>query len=566
MKETLSLNGLWHFMESRFGNCKRTVRDWRPVHVPACWETYAPGLEGYEGVGWYSKTFVPPAGKRWLLRFEAVNYRCEVTLNGKLVGTHEGGYTPFEFDISESVLPGVENELGVKVDNSRHRMLVPAPYHGWANYGGIHRDVSVVGYEEALIGNAQIVAKPSAIEDGACAYADISVKPEIIGGSEDVRFDVSVFVDGSDTPVFEAVDQRLPDCSFHLPRPRLWSCDAPCLYRLELVLPGVDRKSFTFGVREIVFGGEGLFLNGEKIFLRGINRHDDYPTAKRSVDEDILNLDFQLLKELNVNALRLAHYPHDRRVVELCDRHGMLVWDEIPVYWEVPVENDASLPVALAMAESMVKRDWNSPSVIFWGLYNEIPSHKPEYAAFVKALGDKIRSLDSGRLLAGATYPLANKDLEDLGPEHLDITGINIYPAWYQTQGVELRQVGLDFSVGRLDLAHFDAQLELVERRLGMPFILSEFGAEGILGYRAKDMPKYSEEYQAHATAAQFEVIGRHPAVVGAFLWLFADFPDPSREDSCFNLDRNCKGVVDYGRRKKLAFETLKGIYAGLKG
>lgn len=353
-----------------------------------------------------------------------------------------------------------------------------------------------------------------------------------------------------------------------LNHPDLWSPDNPHLYDAAVELADssgvLDRRTVAFGIRRVEFRRAGFFLNGRKLFLRGINRHDDYPTTKRALDRDVLDVDFGLMRQAGINALRLAHYPHDPFVLDECDRRGFLVWSEIPVYWKLDLHSRPVRALAVQMAREMVRRDWNHPCVAFWGLYNEIDSELPAARPLVRAVARAVRALDSTRLVAAASSWLTAGPAGDVCRELLDAVGLNTYPAWHGTAGVQARQTAAGLKLKPLDLAHFHATLREVRRRLrGRAYMLSEFGAEGILGFRAADLPKYSEDYQAHALARQFAVLRQYPEIAGTFVWLFADFPDPSRRESCFLVDRNCKGIVDYGRRKKLAFEVLQGIYTG---
>ncbi len=571
MRHELSLNGLWHFAAAPLGNSKPTVRDWMPVRVPACWNTYAPHLAQYEGCAWFRREFEPPPGTCWRLCFQGVNYKCEVFVNDRLAGGHEGGYTPFALDVTPWIRPGVTNVLCVKVDNARPAMRVPPAVHGWFNYGGIYRDVSIIGHEGLLIENARVDAAPMNLRQGAADYALVHVRPAWAGSMpRGGRWRVTLRRAGqAAAPLATVVFRRRPP-AMRLEKPALWSPENPALYQaeIELVTPtGVaDRSIQTFGVRQVEFRRTGFFLNGQKVFLRGVNRHDDYPTTKRTVDADVLDLDLRRLKELGVNALRLAHYPHDPRVLAECDRRGFLVWAETPVYWKVDLHSRAVRTLAVQMAQEMVRRDWNHPCVAFWGLYNEIDSELPAARPLVRAVARAVRALDSTRLVTAASSRLTAGPGGDVCRDLLDAVGLNTYPAWHGTAGVQARQTAAGLKIKPLDLAHFHVTLRAVRRRLrGRAFLLSEFGAEGILGFRAADLPKYSEDYQAHALIRQFAVIRQYPEIAGVFVWLFADFPDPSRRESCFHVDFNCKGLVDYGRRKKMAFEELRKIYAEWK-
>ncbi len=566
MRDVLSLNGLWYFMESPAGNAKPTVRDWMPVHVPACWNDYAPHLAKYEGITWFQREFAPPAGRRWRLSFQGVNNRCEVYINDRMAGEHEGGYTPFAMDVTALIKPDCANNIRVKVDNSRHLMRIPPPVHGWFNYGGIFRDVCLIGYDRVLLDNVRIQAEPDNLRHGRAARATVKIQASFAGVRPRGSVLRAVLKRAGEAGPLAAGETRGSNLVLRFDHPALWSPDSPNLYDAAVELAGsggvLDRRLLSFGVRRVEFRRAGFFLNGRKLFLRGINRHDDYPTTKRALDGDVLDMDFGLMRQAGINAVRLAHYPHDPRVLDECDRRGFLVWSEIPVYWKLDLHSRPVRALAVQMAQEMVRRDWNHPSVAFWGIYNEIDSDARAARPLVSAIARAVRALDTTRLVAAASSRITAGAAGDVCLDLLDAAGLNTYPAWHGTAGVQARQTAAGLKLKPLDLAHFHATLREVRRRLrGRAFLLSEFGAEGILGFRAADMPKYSEDYQAHAMARQFEVLRRYPEIAGTFVWLLADFPDPSRRESCFLADRNCKGIVDYGRRKKMVFDVLQRIY-----
>lgn len=566
MRDVLSLNGLWYFMESPAGNAKPTVRDWMPVHVPACWNDYAPHLAKYEGIGWFQREFAPPAGPRWQLSFQGVNYQCEVYVNDRIAGEHEGGYTPFAMDVTALIKPDCSNSIRLRVDNSRHLMRIPPPVHGWFNYGGIFRDVCLIGYNRVMLDNVRIQAEPDQLRHGRAACATVKMQASFSGVRPPGSVLRAVLKRAGESAPLASGETRGSNLVLRLKHPALWSPDSPSLYDAAIELADssgvLDRRAAVFGVRRVEFRRAGFFLNGRKLFLRGINRHDDYPTTKRALDRDVLDMDFGLMRQAGVNALRLAHYPHDPRVLDECDRRGFLVWSEIPVYWKVKLASGITRKLAVNMAREMVRRDWNHPSVAFWGIYNEIDSDAKAARPLVSAIARAVRVLDDTRLVAAASSRITAGAAGDVCLDLLDAAGLNTYPAWHGTDGVQTRATADGFKIKPLQLRHFHATLREVRRRLqGRAFLLSEFGAEGILGLRAADMPKYSEDYQAHAMERQFEVLQHYPEIAGTFVWLFADFPDPSRRETCFLADRNCKGIVDYGRRKKLVFEVLQRIY-----
>ncbi len=342
------------------------------LQVPGDWNTQQDKLYYYEGSVWYRKKFDAPKFSktdRQFVYFGAANYRADVYLNGKKLGVHVGGFTLFHFEVTGK-LKDRDNSIIVKVDNTRHAEVVPTVNTDWWNYGGLTRDVKL------------LVVPGTFIRDYSLALSSVE-QPHIVG---------RVQLDGN--AAGRSFFLRIPELNVNhrlvadatgvahykipVPKAQFWSPDAPKLYRLEIV-SGKDKLVDEVGLRTITTQGKQLLLNGKPIFLRGISVHEEYSAdgGGRVNTADKAQTLLTWAKELNCNFVRLAHYPHNEAMVRLADKMGVLVWSEIPVYWTIDWQNEATYQNAEGQLTAMVERDKNRAAVIIWSLANETPVSEP---------------------------------------------------------------------------------------------------------------------------------------------------------------------------------------------
>ncbi|MBO7597502.1 MAG: beta-glucuronidase, partial [Bacteroidales bacterium] len=361
-REKISLNGEWNYIvdvqEEGYYDYRMNPTPWgfflnqKPQHpedlieydfdkaatmqIPSDWNTKDERLFFYEGTVWFKKSFNynKKAGKRAFLYFGAVNYESIVYLNGKRLGRHEGGFTPFNFDVTDVINNG-DNFVIIKVDNKRRKENVPTQIFDWWNYGGITRDVYVVETEDVFIQNYkfdldknyrnQIFYSITLNRNAAGAKVEVSI-PEL-KVKQILTSDRSGNLSGS----------------INAKNLVLWSPENPKLYDVELKLGGTVLKD-QIGFRTIETQGKKILLNGKPIFLRGISIHEEKSDGggrANSTDDAIRLLSWA--KELGCNFVRLAHYPHNEFMVREAEREGILVWSEIPVYWTIDWENPSTL-------------------------------------------------------------------------------------------------------------------------------------------------------------------------------------------------------------------------------
>ena len=571
MRQVVDLNGEWRFVADldpeyhsafEYKHPDWDRQHWEVVRVPGCWNLYADRYRLFEGVAWFAKEFELselPETPVAVLRFGAVNYLAHVFLNGEPVGCHEGGYTEFSFDVTAHVRKG-RNVLVVRV-NDRHSTIKFPPVLGWFNYGGIHRSVSLEVADSCRIDRVLIDASP----DGSICTR-FSVGPAL---SHQLLCTIS---DPEGNVVLETEIEPQPEVeqALEVESPARWAPATPDVYTctLQATDPAgnvLDRVETTFGFRQLRAEGRDLLLNDEKVFLKGLCHLCICPETGIAFDRDLFARDLADMSELGANALR-CHFPMDERALDACDRAGMMVWLEVPVYC-IDVPKDARGTVfadedhrrlAKQMVEEMIVQAYNHPSVVIWSVGNECDTEHPEARDFFTELVATARRLDPHRLLSYASLYGRAGCLAEL----VDVIGINQYWGWYDrchnlpdrdqhpAPGAELDMSGL-----REGLERFFA---LVGEK---PAIMSEFGADAAPGYRDPDCKLWTEDYQARLLESTYQTLDEYPPLAGTFPFSYSDYPDPSKLVQRYWHGINLKGVVGYDRSRKLAFDTLRRIY-----
>ncbi len=566
---TLTLNGSWAFAVDQDPEYHRgadysratSLRHWDRVPVPGCWNRYAERYELYEGVAWFVREFavaaLPPAPVA-TLHFGAVNYLADVYLNGHHLAQHEGGYTAFTVDATSALQAG-PNRLAVRVDNRHLRMRLPAVL-GWYNYGGIHRDVSLQVTSRAQLQAVRVAAEPAG--QGASGRLRVAASRPDLMVQATIRDPHGAIV-----WTHEATGGPW-QVEFTLPHAEGWTPQAPALYTLHVTLQEgahvLDRRECHFGVRRLQAVGHRLLLNGEPIHLRGMCYLYDHPACGVTYDAAVAAADLDGLQALGVNCLR-SHFPLPEAFLDECDRRGMMLWLEVPIYCVHPstdqcdtVFADGSVEaLARQMVREMVLQAHNHPSIVIWSVGNECNTDHPESVAFFRRCVEQVRALDDRRLISYAALYGHVGCVADL----VDLISLNQYWGWYD----RISQDGTHASERRPDFPLQVPQLEacLAEKAaLGKPLLLSEFGADAEPGFLSAAGELWSEDYQAALIARQLEIAAQCPAVCGTFPFSYNDYRDPSKPINLHWHGINLKGVVSYDRRHKLAWERVRAIYA----
>lgn len=516
------------------------------MQIPGAWNAAEPELRWYDGLIWFQRRFdaaAPQAGERSFLRFEAVNYRAYVYLNGKEVGRHEGGFTPFVLEVTEA-LRASGNRLVVGVDSRHDAQSIPGEITDWDLYGGITRPVKLIHTPATFIDDATLRLTEAGRLVGSLQ----------LNGAQAAGQAVSVQIDALNLKAQATTDAQ-GEARFDIPAPatlKRWSPDSPQLYAVRFT-GGGDAVSDRMGFRTLAVKGADILLNGKPITLRGVSIHEEEIGANpaRRLNEPAARALLGEVKHgLNGNYVRLSHYPHAETMLRLADELGLLVWSEIPVYWTVDWDNPAVLLKARRMQAETIYRDRNRAALALWSVGNETPVAENR-TRFHAALAATVRELDPSRLISAALLVEREGDTVHIADPllpHLDVMAVNTYAGWYGNDSLQ-------------DLARIRWDLPTDK-----PLLISEFGADALAGHHdLGDQPKkWSEEFQAAYYRATLAMLGRIPNLRGLSPWVLKDFRSPRREHPVFQNGWNRKGLISETGQRKLAFDVMAEHYKTL--
>jgi len=505
--------------------------------VPGDWNSQAERLLFYEGTVWLRQVFQadPRPGKNYFLYFGAVNYEAHVYLNGKKLGTHKGGFTPFQFDVTGKLARG-RNFVVVKADNKRQQDEIPTVNTDWWNYGGITRDVLLAELPASYIADYKVQLAKGDLKR-------IEGYVQLAGAARAQAVTVAIPEAGIKVTVMSDANGRA-QLSLPVAKMTYWSPENPKLYKVELAA-GEDRVVDRIGFRTIETRGRDILLNGKSVFLRGISVHDENPLIPgRLRGAGDMRMILQWAKEMNANYVRLAHYPHSEEMVRLADEMGLMVWAEVPVYWTISWTNPATFANANAQLTDLIVRDKNRSSVIIWSVGNETPVSEPRND-FMGRLVQTARANDDTRLVAAALEVHRRETdiiMEDPLADKIDLISFNQYAGWYWSNPKEMLKWRFNLTQDK-------------------PVVISEFGADALGGYHADEDTRWSEEYQELLYLNQFKMLDAIPGLRGMTPWILVDFRSPRRPHPQFQDFWNRKGLVSETGKKKKAFFTLKNYY-----
>jgi beta-glucuronidase len=514
------------------------------LNVPGDWNTQRESLLFYEGTVWYKRSFAfaKSPKKRVYVHFGAANYHSSVYLNGQELGQHEGGFTPFDFEITDRVR-AQDNFLILRVNNTRAKEQVPTANTDWWNYGGITRPVTLVEVPETFIQDYCVQ-----LEKGSSRQ----IKGWLQLNGPQLRQSVTIRIpEAGLTKTFQTDVAGRAELSFSADL-TLWSPENPKLYTVE-ISSETDKVADRIGFRSIGVRGTDILLNGKPIFLRGISIHEESPLRTgRAWSEDDARTLLGWAKELGCNFVRLAHYPHNEAMLRLADQMGVLVWEEVPVYWTIQWENPATLSNAENQLSELITRDHNRASLIIYSVANETPISDARNR-FLSQLIQQAHSSDPTRLVSAALQEVEVQDggrlsirLNDPIASELDVMGGNEYIGWYA------------HSISDLDTTDWLSKYD-------KPLILSEFGADAVFGNHGDAQTRWTEEYQESLYQHQVAMLKRIPFLRGTTPWILKDFRSPRRTLPGIEDYFNRKGLVsDHGEKKK-AFFVLQKFYQELQ-
>ncbi len=564
-RKTISLDGLWRTIVDPFENgyydyrrkplvnsfgCDKDLVDKsilqeydfatdKTLSVPGDWNTQRPELYYYEGTVWYRKRFdYTPNGNRQFLHFAAVNYEAIVYFNGKEIGKHVGGFTPFNFEVTGLIKAG-ENSVVVKVDNKRMLDGVPTINTDWWNYGGITRQVTLIETPATLIRDYFIQLKKGD-KNTICGWIQLDGKQNI----QKVKIEISELKISHEINT----DQN-GYASFEIKAtPTYWSPDNPKLYTVNINSES-DKISDEIGFRTIETKGTKILLNGKEIFCRGISIHEEAAYRNgRAYSSDEASILLGWAKEMGCNFVRLAHYPHNEKMIRMAEKMGLLVWSEIPVYWTIQWNNPDTYKNAENQLTDMITRDKNRTNIIIWSIANETPQSQ-ERLDFLTRLATKARSLDNTRFITAALEKEEIKTglitVNDPISKLFDIISFNEYIGWYDGLPEKCDHVEWTFSEEK-------------------PVLVSEFGGECVYGLGGSKTDRFSEDYQEDMYIRSINMLKRIPALAGTTPWILKDFRSPRRQLPAMQDDFNRKGLVSDKGQKKKAFFIMRKWYEEL--
>jgi beta-glucuronidase len=576
-RERKPLTGLWRFRLDGAGEgrsaewFRRPLADAREMAVPASFNDVAdPAVREYFGDVWYQTTVRVPRGwdgQRIVLHFESATHRATVWVNDAEVVSHEGGYTPFEAEVTEHVQAGDEARITVVVNNTLSFQTIPPGviedtshgrrlryFHDFFNYAGIHRPVWLYATPHVHLTDITVVTGL----DGANGSIEYRAEAQDADGAE-----VRVVLREADG--VEVASSTGASSTLTVPNVSRWAPGDGYLYDLEVQLVGGDGELLdsyhqSVGVRTVAVDGTRFLINGEPFHFKGFGKHEDIPVIGKGHNDAFLVHDFELLKWVGANSFRTSHYPYAEAVLDYADRQGIVVIDEtaaVGLNVNLSVEdpdargsttfspervNDQTREAHVQAIRELVARDKNHPSVVLWSIANEPESDTEGAERYFEPLFPLTRELDPTRPVGFAnllTAPYGKCRVSQFG----DVVMLNRYYGWY-------------VDTGDLEAAETAWENELRGwAKEGKPIIITEYGADTYPGLHSLLPEPWSEEYQVAFLEMNHRVFDRFDAVVGEQVWNFADFATIS---GIARVGGNKKGVFTRDRQPKAAAHTLR--------
>ena len=564
------------------------------IQIPGAWNALDERLFFYRGPVWLYKKFNYSPKKEALthLYIEGSNFTTKVFLNGSIVGEFEGGYVPFNFDISKYLIEG-ENILLVQTDNTLNESSVPTQKTDWWPWGGIVGDVYVVETPKRFIQNAYLQLNPDNFSE---ALFKLQMNKKSSGHTIKLEIPDLQFKAEYKTNSLGAIKENIKI------NPQLWSPANPKLYEIK-ISSDAEIISDEIGFRSIKTLGQKIYLNNREIQFKGIAMHSEPigipgPAFSKAHFQKLLST----AKDLNINFIRAAHYPYTRHLAKVADQFGLMLWEEVPVYWNIDWDNSNTLNIAKNQIKRLVQRDQNRASVVVWSVANETPLSSSRMK-FLNALLAEIELNDSSRLSTAALLSGSEEQfrslvlvlalqgaksqwvspkekaiflsiidqaniqidsdlsfsisIDDPLGESVDLISYNEYFGWYY---VTFFTDQMMISEGTLRKLMFEVMPDIkISSSFNKPIHISEFGAGAKYGNHTSKI--WSEEYQAMLYKHQLEMLSNNPQIKGISPWVFKDFRAMLRPLPGIQDFYNRKGLIDEKGNKKEAFEVLADFY-----
>lgn len=561
--ETIPLRNGWQFRLDPSASLQPVVvaasdADWQPVTVPHTWQAMG-GSPDYAGVAWYRRSLLAPEEWRTMfvrIEFEAAYHTAHVFLNGAQVGQHIGkGYTAFTCDLSPHLQYGTSNELVVRVDNSISDTTLPRmKSFDWANDGGLIRPVQLLVTPQLFTERLEIDAFP----DLDSHRAEISVRAIIrntTSSPQTAKVWFRVRAEGmpeaeytsivGDITLAPSSNEKIAVGAIQIESPKLWHFDSPNLYRAEVALEGGGRTHVLgdwFGIRKFEIRGTSFYLNGERVSLIGVERMaGSNPQYGMAEPADWIDSNSRDMKDLNCVFTRV-HWPQDKRVLEACDRLGILIQEEVPAWGSFTFDNishelESQLTAnGLGQLREMAERDRNHPCIVSWGLCNEVNGKNPITRRFAHALADEAHKIDSSRLLTYASNSLQVDPGQDMAGD-FDFVSINEYFGTWSPGSVP------------------DARgyLNRIRKAFpGKPLVISEYGY-------CECRPEFAtgDEHRVKIIEGHTELYREFPEIAGAIYFDYNDYRTQMGDKGAGAFLQRVHGVVDLFGARKPSFDAL---------
>lgn len=534
---------LWNFTPCQGEKAGKSYK----VSTPCCWENH-PEFGNYRGEGEYSVTFIAKGNIR--LEFKGVSHTATVYLDGREIARHYNAYTIFDAVVKD--LSDGEHVLTVKADNRFSKDSALHVPNDYMSYGGVSRPVVLEWLNSAYIKWVHVTP----FKENNAWKATIEVLVKNIS-NDTVRLNVSArladkTIEWKDVTIGGG-EENIYSITENFENVREWMPDTPEMYYVEAALTDneseavIDDYIDRFGFREIKLQGKHILMNGKKLRIRGLCRHEDHPQFGCALPYGAITADLEIIKHLGANSVRTSHYPNDEVFLDLCDEQGILVWEENHARGLSleDMKNPNFEPQAEQVIREMIPAHYNHPSIYIWGILNECASDSEYGKECYEKQFKLIKELDTSRPHSFASC----KFKTDICFGLPDVVSYNIYPLWYHDTPVD---------------EYLDDLYQWIQNETegdGKPFLITEIGAGGLYGYRNPYSSKWTEEYQAEALEKQLKAVLDYKDCCGVYIWQFCDIRISEEWFGGRPRTMNNKGIVDEYRRRKLAYNVVKRIF-----